>query len=395
MKRLIVLFSSFCLVLVLVMSFILSACAPTAAPAPTQPAQPAYTPGATKPAATQPAKPAPTKPAPAPEAEVIKWRMQGSMTPGDPRWDLLSSTKWPELVETRTNGRMQVIPYTQGSLSKVPDMLEAVGGGMYEMWGNSYGGYWAGRIPAAFIEGTFLIENSWDARQLLWYFGFEDLMREVYAEANVFYLAGFPGGTSSGGVISNIPVRTIDDIGKIKLRAPGADWGFAWGKAGAELVFVSMGEIYTGLSLGTFDAALTSWASLYGMKCHEVTQYMMQPGLPTYINNLVVNLDTWNNLDADLQQILLSAGKEYGNHFTLITMEKDLYFRELMKEALEVVEMDAEAAAFIDEKALEVWDEHEGAGDPLFQEAAKMVKDFFAWKASGYNPELGPEEYYP
>ena len=74
---------------------------------------------------------------------------------------------------------------------------------------------------------------------------------------------------------------------------------------------VPVGEMYTALATGTIDAA--HWGGPYNfhvLKIHEVAKYYLMPPLLGQItNDIFINMDEWNALPPDLQEIVTICGR--------------------------------------------------------------------------------------
>ncbi|MDD5127272.1 MAG: hypothetical protein PHR43_04145, partial [Dehalococcoidales bacterium] len=143
---------SICLILVLTLTLVLSACAKPAAPttpAATTPA--ATTPAATKPATTTPGAttPATTKPAATPAATVIKWKMEQICAPGSMFVKQLYEP-WAKEIEEASGGRLAITVHPPQALCPDLDIFKSVSAGMIEV-GLSSLGYHKGFMPEAEI----------------------------------------------------------------------------------------------------------------------------------------------------------------------------------------------------------------------------------------------------
>jgi TRAP-type C4-dicarboxylate transport system substrate-binding protein len=80
---------------------------------------------------------------------------------------------------------------------------------------------------------------------------------------------------------------------------------------GAQAQFVAFAEVYTALERGILDCGVTGADPAYGQRWYEVTEYMIGP-LPTFTaNHLVFNRKVWEELPADIQQILIEEGAKH------------------------------------------------------------------------------------
>jgi len=104
-------------------------------------------------------------------------------------------------------------------------------------------------------------------------------------------------------------VKTLEDMKGMKI-ATGSDMGLRTLKAlGATPTFVPPPEIYTALERGLVDAISTNWEKAIVFKEHEVTKYRTG-SINMWVNVMPIymNLDAWNELPADIQQIFEETG---------------------------------------------------------------------------------------
>src|SRR3546814_20693487 len=80
---------------------------------------------------------------------------------------------------------------------------------------------------------------------------------------------------------------------------------------GASIVTIPGGEVYTAIQTQIMDAAAFSspdaWA---GMKMHEICKYYINPSVVSYhVCELIMNLNTFNEMPQDLQAVMISASR--------------------------------------------------------------------------------------
>lgn len=78
---------------------------------------------------------------------------------------------------------------------------------------------------------------------------------------------------------------------------------------GAEPVVLPGSEIYSALQTGIVDGAGWPAAGMISMKHYEVANYRLRPTFGAATQPVFINLDLWNGLSAEVQDILLEAGE--------------------------------------------------------------------------------------
>lgn len=165
---------------------------------------------------------------------------------------------------------------------------------------------------------------------------------EYRKKANVTYFACIPDGIGVNLVLK----KKIDkaDLSGLKIRTSAFHDPLVKGLNGAA-VRVAPGEIYSSLEKGLVDGFCWPAIGILDYKFYEVSKYLVRPRF--FDNNymILVNLNSWNQLPKDLQDLLTKAGAEIEdegraamvNH--LATEEK-----ELQKRGMELMPLPPEEA---------------------------------------------------
>ncbi|MEH6604667.1 MAG: TRAP transporter substrate-binding protein, partial [Pseudomonadales bacterium] len=283
--------------------------------------------------------------------------------------------KW---VKVMSNGRLIIDVYGAGEIVPAMQVFEAVGRGTAEM-GHGAGYYWKGKLPASvfFTSVPFGMTaqemNGW----LHWGGGLE-LWREAYKPFNLYPLAGGNTGVQMAGWF-NREINSLDDIKGLKMRIPGLA-GEVFTRAGGTAVSLPGGELFTSMQTGVIDA--TEWVGPYNdlaFGFHKVAKYYYYPGWhePGPTLEVTVNLDAWNSLPADLQEILTQATRA-SNQDMLdeYTAANNAALQELVNvHGVELRKLPDEVLLELHRLSDEVYAE-QSAADPLFKEVYQSYKSF-------------------
>jgi len=320
-KRLLVVLASVCVILVLALG--LPGCAGEEE-APAAPAAPVAPGEEEEPAPAAPVVPAPVAPGeeeepavPTPAAEeVYHWQFQGMSYPGTTGWE--SQLEFQKLLEETTGGRIQLTMNGAGVICGVFEMFEATGGGVLDICHTS-SSYTFGMVPCQEYGWGIggMLPTYADTMYLFWYMqprSWNDILNDALVEHNL-YAPRMCGFVLYGAFASTVPIRRLADVDGLMIRSFG-DIGKIWEAAGAQLVTISAGEMYTALALGTIDAA--NWGSADGFKqmhIEEVCSYYIDENIMGYgEEGRYLNLDVWNSLPADLQQCYIRADQCYNDY---------------------------------------------------------------------------------
>ncbi len=304
-KKLVTLIASICLILFLVTSVLLSACAkpaaPTAAPAPTVIKPAPTTPGQTAPVTIVPTIPAPatTTPAPKPAAQVYKWRLQSHVAPGVENNLIREVSK---NIETMSGGRIVITVFDGGALVPVEDEFTAMKTGVVEFCRAS-GTYYLGFVPEGDIEGgiPFMWRNLHDVETLWYDRGLGDLMQQAYNEQGAEFMS--LGASAPFCFWTKKEITGVDGLKGLKIRSFGL-YMEVLKSLGAAATFIAHAETYTSLATGVVDGSSTAAYVFQDLKNYEICKhyYADKWGMPT--NDIIMNKKTYDGLSADLKAIL-------------------------------------------------------------------------------------------
>jgi len=145
---------------------------------------------------------------------------------------------------------------------------------------------------------------------LAWYRyggGFE-MVSEVYARDNIkFFMCGVIPPESSGWFRE--PITSLDQLKGFKMRFFGMG-AKVMQKFGVSTQQLAAGDIYPALELGTIDATEFSMPAIdRSLGFYQIAKYNYYPGWhqQATTNEILVNMDTWNELPKEYQAMFLTA----------------------------------------------------------------------------------------
>jgi TRAP-type C4-dicarboxylate transport system substrate-binding protein len=236
-------------------------------------------------------------------ADPIKLVMVGAWKPGvSPAADI--GIKFMETVNEMSGGKL-VIEF-KGASDVIPtfDQPEALVRGVFDVW---YGApnYWAGVVPGGYFSelSSYEIPDNGPGSDL-----FEFIVK-MYEKHGVRYLGHYSGslGTGNHFMYTQKEITGIADLKGMKVRVPPLTRFFV-DAIGAEPVTMPPGEIYLALERGTVEGF--TWPYYDGFTnfgWQEVSKYLVDHPLYRDGISVNVNLEKWNSLPEDMQQIMLKA----------------------------------------------------------------------------------------
>ena len=238
-------------------------------------------------------------------------------------WNM--ATSWPKSLETlfgaaelitqrvsaMTNGRFQITPYAAGELVGGLEVMDAVQTGSVQC-GHTASYYYIGK-KAALAFGTSIPfglnaqqQNAW-----LYHGGGLELMQKIYSEFGIINFPAGNSGTQMGGWY-NKEVNSVADLQGLKMRIPGLG-GKVMAKLGVNVQNIPGGEVYVALDRGAIDAA--EWVGPFDdqkLGLNKAAKFYYYPGWwePGPSFDLLINLQAWNQLPTEYQEVLKTAAVE-------------------------------------------------------------------------------------
>jgi TRAP-type C4-dicarboxylate transport system substrate-binding protein len=132
---------------------------------------------------------------------------------------------------------------------------------------------------------------------------------QSWINQNQVYLAAT--GIETYHLLTNFPVRVLEDLRGRKILAPGASAVWLRG-TGAVPVNGALTTYYTQLKTGVAEGTLTILTGAHPYKIHEVAPYITLIGIGAqFAGALSVNLDTWKRFSRAEQTLLRELANEY------------------------------------------------------------------------------------
>ena len=186
------------------------------------------------------------------------------------------------------------------------------------------------------------------------------------------------------------PVRTLEDVQGMKIRAGGGTHAAIIGALGATQVSMPGASAYTAMQRGTIDAIHFNDAAALTFKLHEVSKYRTENGFNVLTIEYCMSADWFDDLPADLQVVVNNWGRQmaiaeaagfydYGGIVNVATMEE----QGLESITMPPAELDKWRAAVADVEATWVADA-EKKGVPAKAMMADIRKN--AAKFAGMSP---------
>ena len=219
---------------------------------------------------------------------------------------------WIAQIEEASGGRVEIEHYPSMQLGGTPpELIDQVQDGVVDIvW--TVSGYTPGRYPRAEVfELPFTMTDAEATSRAYWTLAEETMMDADFAELKILGLWVHGPGL----IHSTDPVETVADLNGVKLRAPTRVTNMLFSNLGATAVGMPVPAIPENLSKGVIDATVIPWEVTGALRTSElVTNHTDFGDAALYTTTFIyaMNLDTWNSLPADIQEIFdAHSGEEF------------------------------------------------------------------------------------
>ena len=292
----------------------------------------------------------------------------------------LAAESWIAEIEERAGGRVKITYYPGGTLSPADQCYDGAVEGISDI-GMTCLAYTRGRFP--FMEGVDLplgYPSGTVATRVV-----NDIYRkympEELSDTHVLYFHAHGPGL----LHTNKPVNTIEDMEGMKIRCTGLAAKVVEALGGTP-VAMSQGETTEALQKGTVDGTFGPMEVLEGWKQAEVIDYTTNCYHIGYTTSMWVgmNLDKWNALPEDIQQVFTEVSEEWVEVHARVWDDADAAGREYtLSLGNEIIELtDEEAERWV--AAVQGLPDHYIAdmkaaglpGEELIDEAKKLIEEY-------------------
>ncbi|MBE9058046.1 TRAP transporter substrate-binding protein [Sphaerospermopsis sp. LEGE 08334] len=247
---------------------------------------------------------------------TVRWRMATSWT--KTLGTYIGADTIAKRVKEMSGGRFTITPFVAGEIVPGLQVLDAVQAGTVEC-GHTASYYYIGKNPAlAFATSVPFGFNAQQQNAWLYQGGGLEALQKIYSDFNIINFPAGNTGVQMGGWFKK-EIKTVSDLNGLKMRIPGLG-GQVMSRLGVNVQVLPGGEIYLALDRGAIDAA--EWVGPYDdekLGLNKAAQFYYYPGWwePGPTLDVLVNLNAWNKLPKEYQEIFKTAAVEANvNMFT-------------------------------------------------------------------------------
>jgi len=280
------------------------------------------------------------------KADTFTLRIASGHPPGVVYAGLMKNYFEPEFkarVEARTEHTINFIEGYSGSIVKVAEVLEGVQNGIVDFGGFCYCfepsnlplHAFQTMLPFGPMDPAVSLKIAQEVYETVPYL--TDVFEQQYNQKLLANIAdaGYNLGTS-------FDWNTVEDLQGIKIA--GAGLNLNWLRfAGVVPVQGSLPEAYTGIRTHVYEGWIMFPSAWVQLKLHEVGPYYTMIGFGSITwHGLTINLDTWNRLPPEVQEILLEVAADFEERTGSSNKERYAGDIETLRELITIKELSPE-----------------------------------------------------
>ena len=235
-------------------------------------------------------------------------------------------TQFAKDVDAASGGKLKITVHANASLFKAPEIKRAVQGGQAQI-GEVLLANFANENPIYALDGVpFLATGYGDALKL--YEASKPAMDKLLAAQGMKLLFTVPWPPQ--GIYSKREISSVADLRGIKWRAYSPATAKIAELIGAQPVQIQAAELSQALATGVVESYMSSGSTGYDSKTYEHIKnwYDTQAWLPK--NAVIVNLKSFNALDAATQAAVTKAASTAETRGWKISQEKNDEYKKLL-----------------------------------------------------------------
>lgn len=207
-------------------------------------------------------------------------------------------------VKERTNGRVEITIFANGTLGTNPEVFEQVRAGAPVIT-ISDPGYLSDFVPDfGVLGGPYLMEDPRDFQKIIDSDLYADMKARLRNESGLELLS-LNWLFGSRHILSDRPIKSPADTKGMTFRTPpNIMWVETFAAMGARPTQLAWAEVYVGLSAGVVEGAEAPLPSIYGAKLHEVKKVISMTGHFKGFTGLMINADYFASLPEDIRKTL-------------------------------------------------------------------------------------------
>lgn len=251
---------------------------------------------------------------------------------------------WVEAIKKASNGRFVIDIYPGMQLGgKAADLIPQVIDGVVELV-YTLPGYHAGRF--SILEGLelpFVGQGGQPLTAAAWEFVAKHGMSE-FKDFKLISLSGIDPGLVQ---TAKTPVRKLEDMNGLKIRAASRYIGLAVSAFGGTPVQMPLTNVYEAMARGQVQGMMMPWVITIPFKLQDVTQYYTEIPVYTSMLLIVMNNNAYAKLPADMKKVIDdNIGVQFGISYAKVWDDRAAGARDIaIKAGKEMIALDEKEQA--------------------------------------------------
>jgi TRAP-type transport system periplasmic protein len=215
------------------------------------------------------------------------------------------SEPWAREIEKRTGGKVKITLYPVGTLVGGEVMYSSIIDGITDIGTSSFG-WERGRHPVMdAVICTPGFPSAKVASRIINDVAKKSALKEL-SDAHLLFIHA----CAPMHIWSKVPIRTLEDIKGVEVRAAGPTGNLVKNMGGIP-VSAPQSEAYEMLSKGIVKASISSMDVLKGFRQAEVVKYLTLSYFHVAPFFVSMNLQKWNSFSPEIKKIFTEVSEEY------------------------------------------------------------------------------------
>lgn len=288
------------------------------------------------------------------QAQDVSVRISFNQAETSPAWQEAIKVFGDEL-ESESGGRFKVTHYPGEVLHTVGDGFRATVQGITDVtsaWpvysANSFHLFHATELPLALPNSDVAAARVVDEL-------YPKYFKDEYERMGI--LLAFNAVTPQYDILTTKPVKSIEDLKGLKIRAAGGGITEIVQRLGATPVTMTITDAYTAFQQGVVDGIILSTADMVAYRMHEVGKYNYRVGVVRVAIPHAVNKQFYEGLPDDLKAVFNKAATNASyNYEMMYTRLTERALETMRAEGVEVTQASEEDLKKVNELVAPMWD---------------------------------------
>ncbi|MFA9379007.1 MAG: TRAP transporter substrate-binding protein [Lachnotalea sp.] len=272
----------------------------------------------------------------------------------------LGAYKFAELVEEKTNGKIQIIVQADGVLGDEKSVIQQI----------QYGGIDFSRVSlTTFSElipklNVLQMPYLYNDSKHMWKVLEGEIGDDFLNSINGFQMVALSWYDAGARNFYNSkrPIKSLEDMKGLKIRVQESDLMISMVEAlGATAVPIIYSDVYSGLETGIIDGAENNWPSYESSSHYEVAKYCTMDEHTRVPEVQLCSQSTWDKLTQEDQEIIRSCAEQSAVYERAVWVEREKQSREIIVEnGVQVIELSPKEKERFREAVTSVYEEYCG-----------------------------------